>query len=149
MHSYHIEKVLFEEFSSFITETEKDFIPPLLNRIEVNSYYEKLIKNAEFIVCRDNERIIGLICFYCNNKDTREAFITYIAVRKEYRGNNIASNLLNKATDFSREQGMNRITIETNNTIAYKCYIKNGFSLVSTEYLPEYNLNRYILEKSL
>ena len=84
MHSYHIEKILFEEFSSFMTETEKDFIPPLFNRIEVNSYYEKLIKNAEFIVCRDNDRIIGL----------RDGIFEFLNIPQKLRGN-IPMEILN------------------------------------------------------
>lgn len=139
----------FSEFKTFVCNTEKDFVPPLCSRININEYFEKLQDNAKFIACRHDNKLVGLIAFYCNDIECKNSYVTFVAVLSEYRGNKIASGLLRKACEISICNGMNKMKIDTNNDIAYQCYLKNGFKLLKTTYLPEYKLNRYFLEKEL
>ena len=101
------------------------------------------------IACYSGEQLVGLTAMYCNNHESRTAYITFIAVLNNYRGNKIATKLLNLAALVSQEQGMHKIHIDTNNEIACKCYTRNGFEIISTQKLSEYNLTRYFLEKKL
>lgn len=142
-------EISLSEFSAFIDATEQDFVPPLCSRIYVADYYYKLHKNAEIIICLHNDKLVGLIAFYCNDIKTKTAYITFIAVLSAYRGHKIASLLLEKAAKASSENGMYKIKIDTNNEVAYKCYLRNDFKLIETTFLPEYNLNRYFLEKEI
>lgn len=143
------DNLTFEEFNSFVCDTENDFVPPLCSRINVHDFFFKLQNNAHFITCMHNDRIVGLIAFYCNDFELRTSYVTFIAVLPEYRGNGIATVLLEKASKIATEKGMNKMKIDTNNKIAYQCYLKNGFRLQETVYLSEYKLNRYFLEKEL
>lgn len=44
-----------------------DFLPPLLPRIDVDLYYEKLSKLATSVVCMDGDKMVGIVAAYCNN----------------------------------------------------------------------------------
>ena len=143
------ENLSLGDFSDFISETDQDFVPPLCSRVNINDYYSKLCNKAEILLCLDSKRIVGMIAFYCNDVVTKEVYVTFIAVLPEYRGNSIASNLLERAVDVSLTYGMRKIKIDTNSNAAYRCYLKNGFHLKKTTFLSEYNLNRYFLEKEL
>ena len=141
--------ISYSEFRAFLLETDKDFVPSLCSRINVLEYYAKLREKAQIIMCLHNRKLVGLIAFYCNDLENKTAYVTFIAVVSEYRGKKIASLLLEKASNLSLQKGMQKIKIETNNDIAYKCYLKNGFKLIDTTYLSKYDLNRYLLEKEL
>ncbi|MBQ8593374.1 MAG: GNAT family N-acetyltransferase, partial [Bacteroidaceae bacterium] len=121
----------------------------LCSRIDVSDYYYKLYENAEIIICLHDGKLVGLIAFYCNDIKTRTAYVTFIAVLSAYRGHKIASLLLEKASKVSSENEMYKIKIDTNNEVAYRCYLRNDFKLIETTFLPEYNLNRYFLEKEI
>ncbi len=138
----------FEEINQFLQKVEKDFTPPLFERINVVDYYLKIKKNAEVIVCREGEAIVGVLIFYCNNNNTKIAYVTLLAVDSEYRGKGIASHLLDMACIFSKEKKMEKIGIHTNNYGAYLCYKKNGFEEIENTPLSS-GLIRYYLEKKI
>lgn len=146
---YCSKKITFSEFYSFILAVERDFVPPLLDRIDVSTYYEKLNLFATFIECYNGEDLAGLFILYDNDLKTKKAFGTLLAVKDNYRGNNIAGNLLKIACEHAKEQGMEVLSFDTNNEVARDCYIKNGFKVVESHPINDNQLIRYYLEKKL
>lgn len=146
---YSHEIIPFEEFLAFLREVEGDFVPPLLSRIDVESYYAKLVNYSTFTTCYCSNELVGLSASYDNNYDSKSAFVTFIAVKSNYRGNNIAGQLLKRIEAHARAVGMTKIGIDTNNPVAKQCYIKNGFVLQEQHLLKEFNLTRFYLEKIL
>jgi len=147
--NYRIGTVSFADFQSFLSEVDKEFVPPILSRIDINAYYEKLSKYATLIECYDKEKLVGISASYDNNYETKHAFVTFIAVLKKYRGNNIAGSLLAKLEEHAKASGMKIVGIDTNNEVAKACYIKNGYKLKEQHLIKECNLIRYYLEKEL
>lgn len=145
---FRIEKLSYKVFLSFIKDVEKDFVPPLLERIDVETYFNKVNTYAAFIECYDDNELAGLLISYVNNKETRKGFVTFIAVKERYRGNGIAGNLLDKACEFAKRNGMSLMGIDTNNIIARDCYIKNGFKLIESHKIENSLLERFYLEKT-
>lgn len=139
----------FDEFYSFIKGVEEDFVPPLLARINIIEFYNKVKSLANIIGCYYKNELIGLCIFYENNHETKKAYINFIAIHKNFRGKNIAGNILERVCSHAKKQGMKTIGINTNNIIAKKCYIKNGFILKESFYEEKYNVVRYYLEKAL
>lgn len=43
---YCEEKISFEDFFIFLQAVEEDFVPPLLDRIDINAYYNKINEYA-------------------------------------------------------------------------------------------------------
>ena len=146
--NYRIEKLSYKAFLSFIKDVEQDFVPPLLDRIDVETYYNKVNTYAAFIECYHDNDLVGLLISYVNNKETRKGFVTFIAVKNCYRGNGIAGNLLDKACEFAKYNGMSVLGIDTNNIIARDCYIKNGFKLIESHRQENSLLERFYLERT-
>lgn len=144
-----IGSISFEEFKSFVSLVEKDFVPPLLSRIEINSYYDKLSKYATIIVCRKEAEIVGMCAMYDNNRQTKKGYITFIAVKNGYRGIGLAGLLINAAKSHAAASGMDILGIETNNVIARDCYLKNGFRLIESHLVDISSIERYYLEYNL
>ena len=139
----------FDEFVQFLNAVEQDFVPPLLKRINVFEYYNKCRSKAAFAVCRQEDEIVGLVVFYCNDVLKKEAFAVLLAVKKEWRGNAIAKALLDCAASFSKQHGMEMMGLYTSSEIACRAYIKSGFEVKSAVDLENMNLKRYYMERCI
>lgn len=139
----------FDQFHSFIKEVEQDFVPPLLDRVNIAEFYNKVNSLAVLYGCYCKDELIGLCIFYANDFETQKAYMTFLAVDRKYRGNNIAGELLKDACIYAKEQGMESIGLHTYNIIAKECYIKNGFSLREVHFDVNYKTDRFYLEKKL
>lgn len=144
-----VEIVSFSDFEDFIKSVEGDFLPPLLARVNIEEYYNKLNANAAFVVCRNDSQIVGMIVFYCNDLEHKKSYVTLMAVRKEWRRHKIALHLLSDAFAYCRAESMKHIGIHTNSPVARSLYIKAGFEDLEATFLPEYKINRHYLEKKL
>lgn len=91
---------------------------------------------------------LGVLMHLVEYSDKPEEFVTFIAVKERYRGNGIAGNLLDKACEFAKRNGMSLMGIDTNNIIARDCYIKNGFKLIESHKIENSLLERFYLEKT-
>lgn len=138
-----------DAFHAFITKISNDFIPPLLPRIEIDCYYEKLRTLANAVVCLEREKVVGLAVTYCNNIDTKQAYIPFVGVDRDYRGCHIATTLIEKSKVCATQYGMSKIGIHTNNPHAKDLYIKCGFKIIRSEYNYEIQVERYYLEIEL
>ena len=88
------EKALYDclnFFNSYFTPTLKERVKDL------ESYANKLINNAKnyYIASSDNGDLIGFISFYCNNYNSKIAYLTQIAINKNFRKKGIGKKLLN------------------------------------------------------
>lgn len=143
-------ELTLKAFSDFICAVSDDFVPPLLGRVDVPSYFEKIHTNAVVVTCSSREKeIIGLCAMYCNNTTQKVAYITLIAVLKGYRGQRIATKLLELSERKAKTLGMKKLGIHTNSNIALQCYLKVGYNIVEHHLLEEHNLVRYYLEKEV
>lgn len=141
-----------KQFESFLSDVNNDFVPPLLERINFNEYFYKLRDNAVFSVCFniDNARqLVGLVAGYCNDHINNKAYITFVAVKNEYRGNGIAGKLINIFVEYCKKEGISEVEIETNNVKVLKLYIKLGFKIESEKVIPNMQLVRYKLKMLL
>ena len=124
---------------TFMKALDKDFIPPLSTRIgNYETYIEKLFQFAEIFLALKNNRICGLVAMYCNDKKELIAYITYIGILKEYRGQGLGLKLMNMCIRHSLTEGMSKLLLETsiNNTQAVKFYEKMEF-LITENLMPE------------
>ena len=147
--TFTIGKISYPEFKDFIDLVSEDFTPPFLSYVDLESYYEKVSNLAEFSICRCGDELVGLVVFYQNNHEIREGYIPFVAVKKEFRGLHIASNLMLQAFSTAKKNGMINMTIRTNNIHALKCYLGLGFKVVKEIFEEENNLTRYYLNIEL
>lgn len=119
-----------DKLIKFLYGIDKDFVPSLSNRLSIPVYAEKLIENAKFIVAISDNTIIGLIAFYCNDDKKKKAHISIMGLSQHYRGLEIGSRLLLSATKNIRQEGFEKITLETwgpGSPLSF--YQKHGFEI--------------------
>jgi GNAT superfamily N-acetyltransferase len=89
---------------------------------------------GDILVVRENEKIIAMINILYTVSTAlgaRVGILEDMVVSSEKRGSGIGSKLLERALEFAKEQGCQRITLLTDhdNEGAHKFYQKHGFSL--------------------
>ncbi len=114
----------------FLREINDDFVPPLDQKVNLEQYASKLLKNAVVYVAVEGHKIVGLIAFYCNNLGKKEAYIPILGVHKNHRAQGIGGNLLKNAIKHMKSKGFLEVRLETwENSSALNLYLKNGFEI--------------------
>lgn len=104
-----------------------DFIPPLRDRVDLNSYAIKLRNNATcFEAWDDAGALVGLLAVY------EECwFVTNVSVLSSLHRQGIATELLNRCADHARARGAGtlRLRVNQSNAKALSFYSRHGFVL--------------------
>ena len=106
----------------------RDFLP--LSDSEIEGYLSKIDSLSIFNKYYIENNLAGFVSFYCNNEESKEAFITLVLVDESYRGMSIAQKLIIEVIDIIKEQGFLKCNLEVkaDNVNAIKLYSKIGFS---------------------
>ena len=106
----------------------RDFLT--LSDFEIEGYLSKIDSLSIFEKHYIENNLAGFVSFYCNNEESKEAFITMVLVDKSYRGKGIAQKLIIEVIDIIKEQGFLKCNLEVkaDNVNAIKLYSKIGFS---------------------
>jgi ribosomal protein S18 acetylase RimI-like enzyme len=142
---YLLNKASEAEISEHLTECDSDFTPPLSGRVEINNYAMKIANKAIRFEAWSDRKLIGLIAAYCNNQESRNAYITSVSVLREWTGKGIAAHLMNQCIEYVKAMGMRQISLEVanGNAHAIKLYKKTGFVL-SDANAPFVSMNLYL-----
>lgn len=124
-----------------------DIFPRLTDKISnIDEYAEKLRDFANVYVAKNNSENVGILVFYANDKESKEAYISLIGVKRGNTRNGIGKELLGCCNEISRKCGMSKIKLEVDqdNMNAIKFYKKNGFSFVSRSERNSFYMQREI-----
>lgn len=135
------------DLQNMLLSENEEFIPPLSTSVNIEAWTKKLIKNAQFICCYFNNKLIGAVAIYCNNQETSRAHIPLVVIKKDYTNKGIATNLINKALICAKEYNMQNVTIETQSDKALRLYQKLNFVIVEKKQIDDRML--YLLEQPL
>ena len=108
----------------------------VLKRYEtVGSYIEKLNKTAEVCIYEHDEKVKGLIYYYCNNPEQINAFITLLIVAGSEQKKGVATNLLTEAINSMKQRGFKNclLEVDVDNDRAIMFYQKNGFDIINED----------------
>lgn len=97
----------------------------------------KVSPNYIELVALNHDTVVGYLVIqkaYDNIIDKNFAYIYYVCVLKEYRGNGIASKLLDRAIELAKEENISYIELTSNKTRkeAQGLYKKMGFRIRKT-----------------
>ena len=131
-----------DDFVRFLIAINKDFQPPLTDRLSLksnvktlNEYAEKLITNAHIFICENNKLIVGAIAFYANDFVNNVSYIPILGISGNYRKLGIGKLLINSCLDYVLKMGISKVRVETwdNNDAAINLYKKSGFIIEGKE----------------
>lgn len=96
--------------------------------LDYNKIISKISASADVIIAYCDS-IVGYCAMYANDYKSREAYITLIAVKKEWQKQYIGKLLLDSSLSLARDKGMKKIRLEVNNDNdnAIRFYQNNSF----------------------
>lgn len=127
------EKLPDEVLINFLEEMDAHFEPPMRERVNLRDYITKLKEHGNILgVLNSEKNLVAVIAFYANDKDTRTAYVTYLAVHPDAWGQSLGKLLVAKALTQAATQGMNACKVKTwnNNRKAIKLYQSAGFKII-------------------
>ncbi len=130
--------------AAHLRSCDASFVPPLLERVDVDAYASKIASNAERFEAWSGGRMAGLVAAYCNDPRKRVAFVTNVSVLPECQGRGIASLLLQACVEQIRDAGFDQVELEVDNknAPAMDLYLKHGFKVVS---IGEHNQTMHLI----
>lgn len=109
-------------------ETNPNFLP--FSNEELDRYLLKIDKHSEFIKYYEGKNLAGFISCYCNNYNSRQAFVTLVLVKDQYRGLGVGKRLFLQLFDFLKSKDFLTCALEVNanNIKALSLYKSLGFN---------------------
>ena len=104
--------------------------PHLKEKIsDMQQFACKLSEFAEVYVSLENDKHIGISCFYCNDTANKIGYITLIGVLPEYQGVGLGKSLLDFTVSVMKKKNMQKVKLEVDNdnSTAKKFYYRQGF----------------------
>ena len=130
------EAKICNELLNKLVKDEKRFNDNIDDNTKINNYYENFLKsdNSKLFIAKDNDNIMGYIFIKITNPKQnaelyKESIIDALYVKEEYRNKGVATTLIKKAIEYSKQKDAKRISINviSNNEVALKLYYKLGF----------------------
>lgn len=121
--------------------------PPLSKRIEnYNEYIMKLSVYGTNYLYLYNRKIAGLVCFYDNNIDEKNIYISQISIVKSLQGNKLGYRIIEFVEHLGKENNMKyiRLEVKKDNTNAIKFYQRCGFIFDKIESQTSYFMKKPI-----
>lgn len=120
-----------QQLAGHLQACDTDFMPPLNGRVVIGDYARKIADRAlRFEAWADGE-LVGLVAAYCNDVDSRTAYVTSVSVLHGWQGRGIARQLLERCLEQAKTTGFRRIELEVGreNAAAIRLYEKLGFAV--------------------
>ena len=118
------------ELQNFIKSMDPEYIQSITSqKNNLDVYINKLYQHSEINLVFYPNKIIGFIATYCNDLNTKIAFITSICILNHYRRKGIGTKLIQNAEVQAKKCNMQSISLEVSkhNLGAISFYKKHGF----------------------
>ena len=139
-------RISLEELKQSLYDVDKDFVPPLSERVDLDEYAQKMIDNARFVIERDiNGDIKGVVAYYADDKDSPNGFVTHVATKQKYRHQGVANRLMERTISNCKKTGKIGVNLKTSNPEALRFYKGMGFEITATSPDGEWDLHYNIV----
>ena len=128
-----IPKIEKGDLLKFLEEVNHEFSPSLDDKVVLRDYATKIQEQARVMIETDGSGICGMVVFYCNNQETKLAYISLVGVSTRARSQGIASRLVKSVCEYINTKEFYKIGIHSNNPSAIRIYQQLGFSIVEDE----------------
>jgi ribosomal protein S18 acetylase RimI-like enzyme len=137
--------MLSDSITALIREEQARQDSSFIEDVDLDGYLAKLDAHAEIVSDSVAGRCRGFVAFYCNDLNTKQAFITLVLVDPRDRGQGLGRTLVTRALDVARNRGFIscRLEVSKRNQVAHSMYLSQGFRVV------EERSHKYLLEIGL
>lgn len=116
-----------------VERLEMMLVPSLSERdVNMAQYAKKLCIHGRVWCHYDMGKPVSIIAGYFNDMTSQTAYLSMLAVAKEYQGKKLASSLLSEFEDYAIQKGMAYVKLEVrkHNTAAQNLYRKFGYEII-------------------
>ncbi len=116
-----------------VVQLEKMLVPSLTERGMNLSQYAAKLNTCGKVWCHyDMGKPVSIIAGYFNDTTSQTAYLSMLAVAKEYQGKKLASSLLAEFEDYAVQNGLGYVKLEVrkHNAAAQNLYRKFGYEVV-------------------
>jgi len=124
--------MLSDPIKTLILEEQARQDGRFVQHVDMDTYLAKLGEKAEIVSDSVGGRCRGFVAFYCNDMDTKKAFVTLVLVDPRDRGSGLGKALMEFVLSVARHRGFKSCLLEVSrrNQVAYTMYLSQGFHLV-------------------
>ena len=124
-----------EKLLKFLQGIDSRMPVPLHEIVDLDEYAEKVLRLGHAAVKEDNGHIICAACFYCNDEQSKSAYLSLLGTLHGYEGKGCASQCLALAEQVCKEHGMLRLRLDAvpTNTRAVRFYEYHGYVIDSAD----------------
>lgn len=125
---------------SHLLACDESFVPRLSKRIAIADYAKKIVDYAIRIEAWSGSELIGLLAAYENNVSGDIAFITNVSVVPQWRGQKIASFLMNEGITHIAGRGANAIRLQVHDSNVPALHLYQTFGFVKDKKLDDHSM---------
>lgn len=120
---------------AFLNSVNREFAVPLTQKVDLESYAEKLLNNGYIFAAIVDDSIKGIICGYANDMANRRAYASSFVVAPDLRGSGAALELYKNQIRYCCTQGMKELNFTTNkkNAAAIRFYQKMRAAVIEKQ----------------
>ena len=132
-----------KEFYNFLEKVDRDFNPPLSDRVDLGSFAKKVCANATLFIASHAGKIIGYNAVYVNDRP-KEAYATSLAVLPDYQTVGlIGVKLVKMAIEYARKRSAcYQLCINGANVSMLHFYLREGFEIEGEDFFPNSTIKR-------
>jgi ribosomal protein S18 acetylase RimI-like enzyme len=132
---YRTKSASEEQIFGHLNECSALFVPELNSVVNIREYSAKIFQKSVTFEAWNDGRLAGLVAVYCNDSETRAAYITSVSGVREFLGAGVGSKLLGMCISYVKLNRFLEIVLEVNvmNAPAVKLYHKYGFALFESK----------------
>lgn len=120
--------------SSYLHDVDNEFDVPISTKQPIEHFVAKILQSGiVFAIQSGGGKCLSINCFYCNNQQTKIAYITLVSTRREARKHGYARGLLREVISYCKEMHFRSIQLHSLNPQAISLYIQEGFKEIGTD----------------
>ena len=118
-----------EKLIAFLEKIDAQLPTPLSSRVDLNTYADKVLTHGKVLAVEENNRIVSALLFYCNDRESRNAYITLLGTLAGHEGKGLGRKLMREMETVARQENMKRIFLDTEkgNSHAIAFYSRCGY----------------------
>jgi ribosomal protein S18 acetylase RimI-like enzyme len=125
----------YEDIARHLLQCDAEFVPALSTRVQIPQYAGKLIAHAARFEAWQEGTLVGLIAAYCDDRQSRRAYISSVSVLAESRRRGLGACLLERCLDYLRGHEFMHVElqVDSKNDNAIRLYERYGFHQSGTD----------------
>lgn len=134
-YSIHPDSNWWNEIISFGYKCDKEFVPPLSERMPIEEYFKRFRNDRGFtILAAIENEFVGCLCNFFHHPETNKPWYQCIIINEKFRQNKLTEKFYDLSENILREKGELFIKGRTwvENFKSRKALVSKGFYLVDT-----------------